>query len=78
MKKDFETGLDIGGEWRKFIDQLEAINPDVYKNLWMKSDKTSPKVISEDYLKWRALVQGAFIAGYEAGFIDRIFKGDRS
>jgi len=63
-------------EWRNFIDQLEANNADLYLNLWIKIPKENPKVVSDDYHKWRLLVQGAFLAGYEAGFTDRIFKGD--
>lgn len=77
MKKDFSTGLDIGRQWRKFIDQLEANNPDVYKNIWLKAPANNQKEMSDDYQQWRYLVQGAFIEGYEAGFTDRIFKGDR-
>ena len=63
--------------WRKFIDQLEASQPDVYKNLWLKAPASDPKVISEDYHAWRTLVQQAFFEGYEAGFTDRIFNGEQ-
>ena len=58
---------DAGQAWRDFIDLLEEVNPDVYKNLWMKAPADNPKVISEDYHQWRYLVQGAFLAGYFKG-----------
>jgi len=69
--------IEANNNWRKFIDQLEANNPDVYKNIWLKAPASDPKVISEDYHAWRNLVQQAFFEGYEAGFTDRLFKGDR-
>jgi len=53
--------------WRDFINNLEANNADMYKNLWMKAPADNPKVISEDYHQWRYLVQGAFLAGYFRG-----------
>jgi len=58
---------DAGQAWRDFIDLLEEVNPDVYKNIWIKAPKNDPKVIGEDFEKWRALVQGAFFAGYFRG-----------
>ena len=64
-------------EWRKFIDQLETIDPDVYNNLWMlRSNLSDPKSISSDHDKWRHLVQQAFFEGYQQGFSSRILKGD--
>ena len=63
--------------WKKFIDGLEANNADVYLNLWMGTSKAVPKIIGDDYQKWRHLVQGAFLEGYEAGFTDRLFKGEK-
>ena len=64
-------------EYRNFIDNLEKNNPDMYLNLWMQAgDKTNPKTIDDNYHQWRTLVQGAFMEGYQAGFTDRIFKGD--
>lgn len=56
-----------GQAWREFIDQLEEVNADVYKNLWIKTPNKDPKIISDDYLQWRYLVQGAFLAGYFKG-----------
>jgi hypothetical protein len=53
--------------WREFINQLEEVNADVYKNLWMKAPADDPKVISEDFQQWRFLVQGAFLQGYFRG-----------
>jgi len=62
------TITDSAGQaWRDFIDQLEEVNADVYKNLWMKAPANDPKVISEEYQQWRFLVQGAFLAGYFKG-----------
>lgn len=63
--------------WRKFIDGLEGIDPDVYKNLWMRrANATDPKSIDPDHDKWRHLVQQAFFEGYQEGFSSRILKGD--
>ena len=53
--------------WREFIDQLEAVNADVYENLWMKKEPSNPKSISHEWQQWRYLVQGAFLAGYNRG-----------
>ena len=53
-------------EWRKFINDLEANNADVYLNLWMKAPADNP-----------TLVQGAFLAGFEAGFTARLFNGEQ-
>ena len=58
---------EAGQAWRDFIDQIEEVNADVYKNLWLKAPASDPKVISEDYHAWRTLVQGAFLAGYNRG-----------
>jgi hypothetical protein len=64
-------------DWRKFIDTLEVVNPDIYNNLWMQvGDKTNPKSIDERYQQWRALVQSAFFEGYQEGFTNRILRGD--
>jgi hypothetical protein len=63
--------------WKKFIDGLEANNADVYLDLWMRTNEKDPKIIGDNYQKWRHLVQGAFLEGYEAGFTDRLFKGEK-
>ena len=64
-------------EWRKFIDILEIHDTETYRNLWVKvGDKTNPKTIDASYQQWRNLVQKAFFNGYEAGFTNRLFKGD--
>jgi len=63
---------EANAKWREFIDQLEANNADVYLNLWMKSDKKDPKIISEDWHGWRMLVQGAFLQGYFEGIKKKI------
>jgi len=63
---------EASAKWREFIDQLEANNADMYKNLWMKAPKDDPKVISEDYQQWRYLVQGAFLQGYFEGIKKKI------
>jgi hypothetical protein len=41
-------------------------------------DKTNPISIDNRYQEWRHLVQSAFFGGYEAGFTDRIFKGEQT
>jgi endo-beta-N-acetylglucosaminidase D len=61
-------------EWRKFIDILEIHDTETYRNLWLK--KTVAQVVSGDYPAWQNLVQKAFFNGYEAGFTNRLFKGD--
>lgn len=53
-------------EWRKFIDILEIHDTETYRNL----------LVSGDYPAWQNLVQKAFFNGYEAGFTNRLFKGD--
>jgi hypothetical protein len=72
-------GVDLHAHeaWKKFIDGLEANNADVYLNLWMRTNEKDPKIIGDNYQKWRHLVQGAFLEGYEAGFTDRLFKGEK-
>lgn len=78
-EKAKRKGVDIHAyeEYRNFIDRLEANDTDTYLNLWMQvGDKTNPKTIDANYQQWRTLVQGAFIEGYQAGFTDRLFKGE--
>ena len=62
---------EASAKWREFIDQLEANNADVYLNLWMSRPK-KPQSISEDWQKWRLLVQGAFLQGYFEGIKKKI------
>ena len=56
-----------GQAWREFIDQLEEVNADVYKNLWMGGEPKDSKSINHEWQQWRYLVQGAFIQGYFKG-----------
>lgn len=63
--------------WRKFINELEGLDPDVYNNLWMaRANATNPKSIDPDHDKWRHLVQQAFFEGYQEGFSSRILNGE--
>ena len=75
---DTSVMIEANKEWRKFIDILEQHDKETYLNLWMKVPSATDKVISNDYQRWRHIVQKAFFDGYEAGFTDRLFKGKLS
>ena len=62
--------------WHLWMDRLhedKLAEQKQFMHLWYQFPTEER---NEDYLAWKSLVQRAYLEGYEAGFTDRIFKGD--
>jgi len=65
--------------WKKWVDMMHSSGVNVdgetlkdsFNDLWY------PKEPSQKLMNWKEIVQIAFTEGYEAGFTDRIFNGER-
>ena len=59
--------------WKEFVDHLWK--DEKFKEIWTQAE--SIEVVKGSHVRfWRNLTQQAFMQGYQAGFTDRIFKGD--
>ncbi len=73
---------EAANRWRGFVDAMHTNKnlpateeQKTFMTLWY-AENSDPAFINERTMSWKWLVQMAFIDGYEAGFTDRIFKGD--
>ena len=79
-------GINIHAQeaWKKWVDEMHKV-PSIdtttvkeeFKQLWYPDmDENLNPIPNKQRLVWKGLVQRAFMDAYEAGFTDRIFKGD--
>ena len=71
-------------QWRKWVDDMHRV-PVIdtktvkaeFRSMWYPEQDEELNPIHNEYrLAWKELTQRAFIDGYEAGFSDKLLRGE--